>query len=218
MLQQTQVSRVLVKFPEFLALFPDFKHLADAGITDVLRIWQGMGYNRRAKYLHDAAKHILYKDNGVLSNNQIILDKLPGIGIATAGSIACFAYNKPTIFIETNIRRSILFHFFADRKEVDDKELVPILKKCLDVVAEVKMCSYREWYWALMDYGSYLARTVVNPNRGSRHYTKQKPFIGSRRQLRGALIRRYLKGEGVKLKNEKEKEVWVQLKNEGLVE
>jgi A/G-specific adenine glycosylase len=179
MLQQTQVSRVLHKFPEFLIKFPDFTSLARAPLSDVLRIWQGMGYNRRAKYLHELAIQIMDEHQGVLPQDPEILKSFPGIGAATAGSIACFAFNKPTVFIETNIRRSILFHFFPHKNKVTDTEVRKVVEQCVQYLTMHRSISFREWYWALMDYGSYLKSVVGNPNTKSKHYVK---FSDSKRK------------------------------------
>lgn len=217
MLQQTQVSRVFRKYPEFLESFPSFSSLAEADLTDVLRAWQGMGYNRRGKYLRDGAKIIVEEHGGILPDNPVILDTLPGIGLATAGSISCFAYNKPTVFIETNIRRSVIFHFFKDQEAVHDSDILPIVQKCLQKIEKTKSISYREWYWALMDYGTYLATYISNPNRQSRHYAIQSKFEGSDRQVRGRLLRGYLSGKMDVELSKREKEIWKKMKVEGLV-
>jgi A/G-specific adenine glycosylase len=217
MLQQTQVARVLTKYPEFIQRFPDFKSLASAPLTDVLLIWQGMGYNRRAKYLHDSAREIVKQYKGSLPKDIEKLGSLPGIGPATAGSIACFAFNAPTIFIETNVRRSILFHFFPEESEVLDIAVRAVVEKCMQYIQKYENISPREWYWALMDYGSYLKTVVDNPNKRSKHYVKQSRFEGSDRQVRGELLRQYLKLGRVKLTSPREKKIWKDLIGEGLV-
>jgi A/G-specific adenine glycosylase len=217
MLQQTQVARVLTKYPEFVHRFPDFISLVSAPLTDVLRLWQGMGYNRRAKYLHDCAKEIMRQYKGDLPDTIEKLESLPGIGPATAGSIACFAFNAPTVFIETNIRRSILFHFFAEDTEVSDLQVRKVVEKCMKHIQKSRDISPREWYWALMDYGSYLKTVVDNPNKRSKHYVKQSKFAGSDRQIRGALLREYLQSGDVKLVSERETRIWKDLIMEGLI-
>lgn len=179
MLQQTQVSRVLEKFPEFVKLFPSFEALAQATPAQVITVWQGLGYNRRALNLHKLAQVV----DGVLPRDPAELIKLPGIGSGTAGSIAAFAYDAPVVFMETNIRRVFIHHFFTDREGVDDKELLPLVEEALDREHP------REWYYALMDYGSHLAKTVPNPNRRSKHHVLQSKFEGSDRQIRGAVLR-----------------------------
>ena len=121
MLQQTQTSRVKVKYPEFIKQFPDFKHLANASTAEVLRAWQGLGYNRRALYLKKLAERVIKDFGGKLPRDPAILKTLPGIGAATAGSVAAFAFNSPTIFIETNIRAVFLHFFFAGKNKVSDQ-------------------------------------------------------------------------------------------------
>jgi len=183
MLQQTQVARVLVKYPEFISRFPTFRSLADSHTTTLLRIWKGMGYNRRALYLKKSAQTIMGAYRGILPSDTTLLDALPGIGYATACSIAAFAYNQPVVFIETNIRRVFIHHFFSHADQVSDTQITPLVEKTLDTK------NPREWYWALMDYGAHLAKSLENPNVKSSHYVKQKKFEGSVRQLRGEVLR-----------------------------
>lgn len=181
MLQQTQVSRVTGTFLEFTRRFPDFETLAAAPFGEVLASWSGLGYNRRARYLHDAAKIVASRPGG-LPESPEELKTLPGIGPNTAGSIAAFAFNAPVVFIETNIRRVFLHHFFQDDRDVHDRLILPLVEKYLDRE------NPREWYWALMDYGSELGKRE-NANRRSRHYVRQSPFERSDRQLRGRILR-----------------------------
>lgn len=187
MLQQTQVKRVTTKFPEFICAFPDFAKLAAAPLGNVLAVWQGMGYNRRAIALQKCAIRVMNEYNGILPADVDILATFPGIGRATASSIAAFAFNMPVVFIETNIRRVFIHFFFADTENVNDAEIFPLVEKAF----------YRKnpriWYWALMDIGSALKKTVPNPNRRSVHYTKQSPFEGSDRKIRGTLLKILLK-------------------------
>lgn len=211
MLQQTQVARVMQKFPEFLEKFPDFFHLTQADLVEVLKVWQGMGYNRRGKYLHDAAKVIVEKYNRNLPDDPKLLVELPGIGVATAASIACFAYNKPIVFIETNIRRVFLHHFFLGQENISDTQILPHVEEALDKK------NPRDWYYAIMDYGSYLAKTMENPNKRSKHYVKQSKFEGSDRQIRGRFLREYLAGETHITRDKREEEILLALKKEGLV-
>ena len=104
MLQQTQTFRVIEKYHEFIESFPKFQDLAQASLRDVLIVWQGLGYNRRGKFLHQSAQQIVTQHNAQLPTDPAILVDLPGIGPATASSLVAFAYNIPTVFIETNIR------------------------------------------------------------------------------------------------------------------
>lgn len=184
MLQQTQVTRVLEKYPVFLKQYPTIETLANAPLADVLRTWQGMGYNRRAKYLRDAAKKIVEEHNRQVPKNEQALLALPGIGSYTANAILAFAHNEPRIFIETNIRRVFIHHFFANKKGVHDKDILPLVEQTLETK------NPREWYYALMDYGAHLPKIAkVNSNKQSVHYVKQSNFKGSLRELRGKIIR-----------------------------
>jgi A/G-specific adenine glycosylase len=188
MLQQTQVGRVLAAYPAFLGRFAGFEALAEAPVAAVLEQWQGMGYNRRALWLRKAAQMVVEDYGGVLPHDPAELEKLPGIGSNTAGSVAAFAYEVPVVFIETNIRRVFLHEFFADREGVPDDELQPLIEAALDRERP------REWYYALMDYGADLAKGRANPNRRSKHYARQSKFEGSLRQVRGEVLRRLLEG------------------------
>ncbi|HUT39208.1 MAG TPA: A/G-specific adenine glycosylase [Methanoregula sp.] len=187
MLQQTQVERVNSKFPEFIRAFPDFAALAAAPLGNVLTVWQGMGYNRRAIALQKCAIRVMTEYNGILPADVDILATFPGIGRATASSIAAFAFNMPVVFIETNIRRVFIHFFFSGTDRVSDRDILPLVKKAL------LRKNPRVWYWALMDLGSALKKTVPNPNRRSVHYTRQSAFDGSDRKIRGALLKIVLK-------------------------
>lgn len=181
MLQQTQVLRVIPKYQAFLGRFPTIETLAAAQLGDVLRAWQGLGYNRRAKFLWQAAQAI--RELGVFPRTAAELVKLPGIGVGTAGAILAYAFNQPVAYIETNVRTAYIHHFFVGRDSVHDKDILTVLEQTLDRE------SPREFYWALMDYGSYLKTTVGNLNKASKHYAKQSKFHGSKRQLRGQVLR-----------------------------
>lgn len=184
MLQQTQVSRVIKKYPEFIRLFPDFRALAKAPTRAVLQAWSGLGYNRRALHLKHIADILMRDYGGRLPNDPITLRELPGIGVATAGSIAAFAFNKPAVFIETNIRRAFIHSFFPKKNTVNDDAIGKLVRETLDAKRP------REWYYALMDYGAMLGeREKENPNTRSTGYRTQSPFAGSRRALRGKVLR-----------------------------
>jgi A/G-specific adenine glycosylase len=187
MLQQTQVERVIQKYGHFISVFPDFPSLARSALKNVLSAWQGLGYNRRALALLRTAHVILTEYGGILPQEVDTLVKLPGIGKATAASIYVFAFNKPTVFLETNIRRVFIHRFFADHDNVNDREILPLVEKTLD------RSHPRLWYYALMDYGAMLKKLIQNPNRKSSHYRKQPPFEGSDRQIRGKILRVLLK-------------------------
>jgi A/G-specific adenine glycosylase len=152
----------------------------------VLKAWQGLGYNRRGKFLHEAAKVVVREHAGQLPRDPEVLRQLPGIGAATAASIAAFAFDVPTVFIETNIRSVFLHHFFAGRVGVGDEEILPLVEQALDRRHPGR------WYSALMDYGVALKKQVPNPSRRSRHHVRQSRFEGSDRQVRGAILRALL--------------------------
>lgn len=173
MLQQTQAPRVVAKYNEFIKKFPTLKKLTEASTKDVLSAWQGLGYNRRALYLKSITK---------IPKTYEELVELPGIGPNTAGSILAFAYNIPHPFIETNIRSVYIHFFFKDKEKVDDKDIFPLIKETLDTK------NPREWYYALMDYGSMLKKTQ-NPSLKSKHYKKQSAFKGSHREKRGKVLK-----------------------------
>lgn len=183
MLQQTQVERVTPKFKAFMGMFPNVRALAHAPLRDVLRVWSGLGYNRRAKMLHECAKTIVQKYNGRIPRDIPVLESLPGIGPYTARAIACFAYDEPTAMLETNIRAVVLHEFFTGKSDVHDSDINEILIQAL-VPRRA-----REWNWALMDYGAYLKQTHPNPSRNSAHHTKQSTFKGSNRELRGKIMK-----------------------------
>ena len=188
MLQQTQVGRVVPKFAQFTRRFPTVAALAAAPLADVLREWNGLGYNRRAKFLHGAARLVMSDFAGHIPDIPDDLRRLPGVGHNTAGAILAYAYNQPVVFIETNIRTVFFHHFFTDANDIDDRELLPLVERALDSEHP------REWYWALMDYGAHLKQTAGNNISRSKHYTRQSAFAGSRRQLRGKVLRRLVGG------------------------
>jgi A/G-specific adenine glycosylase len=191
MLQQTQAARVIPKYLEFLKRFPTVNTLAAAPLADVLVAWSGLGYNRRAKYLHEAARQ-LAGARQPWSATDLVTCK--GIGANTAAAVCVYAYNQPLAFIETNIRTVFIHHFFADHAGVADKDISPIVEQALDHEHP------REWYWALMDYGVHIKTTIGNASRSSKHYAKQSVFQGSKRQVRGQVLR--VLGESARTPND----------------
>ena len=183
MLQQTQVERVIPKFIAFIEQFPTIADLAASSLGDVLILWSGLGYNRRAKYLHAAARHIETVHNGIMPSTYDELQQLPGVGPNTAGAIMAYAFNQPVVFIETNIRSVYFYHFFHNTDQVSDKEIYHLVETTIDREHP------REWYWAIMDYGSWLKRQGLGRIRQSVHYKKQAALSGSIREMRGHIIR-----------------------------
>ncbi len=193
MLQQTQVDRVVPKYRLFLKTFPTFHVLAEASLSDVLCVWQGLGYNRRGKFLHESAKTIMSDHGGKFPKSPEIIEQLPGVGHYTARAVATFAYNMPEVFIETNIRTVYLHHFFKNKIDVSDTAILSYIEETLDGE------NPRLWYWALMDYGAWLKSEYGNANRRSVHYTKQSKFEGSNRQIRGLIIKTVLAEQSISL-------------------
>lgn len=181
MLQQTQTKRVLTKYEQFIDRFPEISVLAESSLKEVVKEWQGLGYNRRALYLHKTAQKVVNEYNGCIPDDINILKTFPGIGDATSAAIAAFAFEKPVVLIETNIRAVYIYFFFTGT--VKDADIRPVVAQTIDCE------NPREWYYALMDYGVMLKKRVKNPGRRSAHYTKQKPFEGSNRQIRGKILK-----------------------------
>lgn len=194
MLQQTQVERVILFYKKFIKQFPTAKKLAQASLPDVLKSWQGLGYNRRAKMLWQAVKefrklhNLSYRTKQGVNDIVPELEELPGVGPYTARAIVAFAYNQDVVFVETNIRTAVIQHFFSRRKKVSDKEIGEVLLQALP------KGKAREWYSALMDYGAYLKKSGVSHNARSKKYTKQSKFASSLREARGLILREFTKG------------------------
>ncbi|HUI45987.1 MAG TPA: A/G-specific adenine glycosylase [Nitrospirota bacterium] len=183
MLQQTQVERVIKKYREFIAAFPDFPTLAKVPNAKLLKVWSGMGYNRRALSLKALAQKVMIEYQGRLPSGPEELIALPGIGKYTAGAVSAFAFNKPVVFIDTNIRRVYIHEFFQDRENIHDDELFPLVEQTMDRL------NPRKWFNALMDYGTMLKQKHVNSNRKSIHYVRQGTFENSNRQVRGKILK-----------------------------
>jgi A/G-specific adenine glycosylase len=183
MLQQTQTERVIEKYERFIQRFPDFASLAQAPLRAILRLWKGLGYNRRALALKKIAEIVTTRFHGTLPSRLEDLITLPGIGKASASAISAFAFNLPTAFIETNIRSVFIHVFFQNKNRIKDAEILPLVEKTLDA------SNPREWYYALMDYGAMLKKNHPDLGRRSAHYQKQTPFRNSNRQIRGMILK-----------------------------
>jgi len=221
MLQQTQTGRVSEKFLNFVKQFPDFKALSESSLEDILKAWQGLGYNRRAIALKKIAEIVINDYEGTLPDSIEILKSFPQIGHNTASSIAAFAFNKPAIFIETNIRRVYIYFFFPEKQKIDDKDILPLVKKTIDNE------NPREWYYALMDYGVMLKKKYPELNKRSRAYRKQSQFKGSDREVRGMVLKLILNQKSysksklakkLEISRKKLKRILVQLQKEGFIE
>ena len=184
MLQQTQIERVLKKYQVFIDKYPEIQSLARARVRGLYSVWQGLGYNRRAIALKEIAQTVMTPPyHGRLPSDMDELMKLPFVGQSTAGAVAAFAFNRPSVFIETNIRRVFIHFFFREHQKVTDSDIVPLITRTLDKKDP------RNWYYALMDYGSALRSLKNNPNLKSTQYKKQSTFAGSNRQMRGRILR-----------------------------
>lgn len=188
MLQQTQVLRVIAKYREFIEVFPTVFDLAKASPAQVLRVWKGMGYNRRALYLQKAAKAIVEIYHGIFPENERELVKLPGLGTYTARALLVFAYGQDVPLVDTNIRQIIIHFFFNDQPQ---KESV-----IGDVAGQlVSKGKSWEWHQALMDYG---ALRLARARSGSLTKVSRKtsiPFKDSNRFYRGRIIDRLREGD-----------------------
>jgi len=183
MLQQTQVDRVIPKYDAFIKRFPNAASLAASPLKEVLILWQGLGYNRRAQNLHNSSRIITGERGGRMPETRETLQTLPGIGPYTAAAVSVFAYNQPCVFIETNIRAVYIHCFFPEAENVSDSQLEPY------IAATLNKRNPRRWYNALMDYGVHIKKLYGNPARKSKHHTVQSRFEGSDRQIRGMIIK-----------------------------
>ena len=192
MLQQTQVVRVLKYWPAFLGRFPSIDALAAADSAAVLESWQGLGYNRRALALKRTADVCSRERGGELPDTVDELVKLPGIGPATAAGVVAFAYDRPAMYLETNVRSVFIHEFFGETGDpIADKQIIPLVEATCSTERP------REWYYALLDYGAHLKRVTDNPSRKSAHHAKQSAFDGSRRQKRAEVLRAVLDEPGI---------------------
>ncbi|NTW96968.1 MAG: A/G-specific adenine glycosylase [Oscillochloris sp.] len=218
MLQQTQVDRVIPKYRAFLDAFPSLGDLADAPTAEVIRLWAGLGYNRRAVNLQRAAQAVRDKYDGQFPRTVAELQSLPGIGPYTAGAVACFAFEQDVAFMDTNIRRVLRRALLGP----DDQEPAPSDRQLLELGAAL-VPPGQGWAWnqAVMELGAlictsgsptcqrcpisagcraYAARRAESqppteialgaPVRPARRVAerKEQPYKGSRRWQRGRII------------------------------
>jgi A/G-specific adenine glycosylase len=197
MLQQTQVQRVTPKYLAFIQRFPTVESLAQATLSEVLQLWSGLGYNRRAKFLWQSAVAVHGRHNGQFPYEYKSLLDLPGVGPNTAGAILAYAYDVPVAFTETNVRSVFIHHCFGLGQQVSDKALQPLIETAVLRATQSGNPNHtpRTWYWALMDYGNYLKKTLPNPSRRSKSYKRQTTFHGSLRQVRGQVLKLLTNGQ-----------------------
>jgi A/G-specific adenine glycosylase len=186
MLQQTQVPRVVPRFVEWLAAWPDLESLSAAPLVDVLRRWQGLGYNNRARRLQECATAAVAAaptgGRAELPRTPDGLRALPGIGPYTARAVLIFAHNDDLAAVDANVRR-VLTHELGLPEDLGDRELQAVAD------AVLPRGRSRDWHNALMDYGS-LVLTARSTGIAAR--SRQGTFEGSRRQKRARLLRRLL--------------------------
>lgn len=225
MLQQTQVERVKVKYAEFIKKFPTIQSVAQAEKNEILKTWQGLGYNRRALFIKHTCEEIIQKHKGIFPKDFTTLQSLPGIGPSTAGAICAFAYNQHVSFIETNVRAVILHFFFKNKEKVSDKEILALLPQITPSDIDP-----RNWYYALYDYGTHLKKTLgknkTKLHQKSKHYNKQSKFEGSFRQKRAQVLKLKLSNpdisdieiiEKLKLEPQELEDVVISLDKDGLI-
>ena len=207
MLQQTQVSRVLLKYPIFLKRFPTLEKLARAKASDVIRAWQGMGYNNRALRLRLLAKAVAHRFKGKLPRDVAELQNLPGIGRYTAHAVSCFAFGNQVTVVDTNVAR-LLSRLFPEKiasklcKRTDPRRVWEIAEWILP-----GRRAY-EWNQALMDLGATIC-TARTPKCGvcplksycpSAHCTREQRITGSTREPgRDGLPNRIYRGRVVEV-------------------
>jgi A/G-specific adenine glycosylase len=151
MLQQTQTARVAAKLPGFLERFPTVEALAAAPRAELLRAWQGMGYNRRALRLQETARAIVEEHGGIFPDTPEALSRLPGVGSYTASAIACFAFGRDVPVIDVNVIR-VISRLFFKCQTVDQR--AP--ERSVEAVAAAIVPegdAYR-WHQGLMDLGA----------------------------------------------------------------
>ena len=182
MLQQTQTARVAEYYDRFLARYPAPRALANAPLRELLLLWKGLGYNRRALMLQRACRVIADEHRGKVPLNETALCALPGIGSYTARAILAFAADHPSVLIETNVRTVFLHLFFRERDRVTDREIEQVARALLP------MKDSRRWHYALMDFGALLKKALPSVIRKSAHYRVQSKFEGSSRQLRAMVL------------------------------
>lgn len=192
MLQQTQVERVREKYAAFIKRFPDVRSLAVSPLSEVLMLWSGLGYNRRAKYLRDCAREVLERFGGRFPHERDELLSLPGIGPSTASALRAFAFGEDDPMIDTNLRRVLRRVFFAHTEFPPDRELYALARSLIPAGKG------REWNYAMLDVAAIactarshsencpfadLHGRFRDPARASR-----VPFMKTRRFARGRAL------------------------------
>ena len=199
MLQQTQASRVVHAYRDFLALFPNVRVLAAASRRDVVRAWDGLGYNRRAVWLSEGARAIMREFAGRVPRDPETLRTLPGVGAYTAAAVSSMAFGEPVAVVDTNVRRVVArVHLGVDARQAETRTVWELAQSWLDRDDPVT------WNQAVMDLGREVCRprprcdvcplALVCAFRISGAVATRGPdskdaFQGSSRQVRGAIVR-----------------------------
>jgi A/G-specific adenine glycosylase len=190
MSQQTQLSRVIPKYVAWLEKFPTVEKLATAKISDVLRYWSGLGYNRRALHLKKTAELIEKEYNGRFPVTEKELLTLPGIGQYTARAVLCFAFDQQIAVVDTNVKKVIVTKFLQVGDHKTNQRLIEeIATKLLPVGLAY------EWNQALMDYAAEVLKNEKIP------IPRQSKFIGSHRFYRGQILKQLLQKKKIPIQD-----------------
>lgn len=237
MAQQTQIARVIPKYEVWLETLPTIEALANAPMSEVLRLWSGLGYNRRALNLKKAAEKLVNEFHGEFPRSEKELRSLPGIGEYTARALLCFAFDQQVAVVDTNVRKVISTEVINRHCEKQSDEAISSIRltrslqslamtdKEIQKIADQLLPAGRayEWNQALMDYASSVLKDHKIP------IPKQSKFKGSHRYYRGQLLKTLLEkkqlsilelGEIIKKDYE---EIWLrnlvyELRDEGFVQ
>lgn len=199
MAQQTQISRVVPKYESFMREYPTVGDCAAAPLADLLRLWSGLGYPRRCKNLHDAARHIVAHHNSQVPGDVHTLQSLPGIGPYTARAVMAFADGVDVAVVDTNVARVLARVTNTSLSARQSQELADEM---------LPLGQAWEWNQVMMDFGAQVcvARNPLcevcpiareckwddgpDPARTTALTSKpQKRFAGSDRQARGRLMK-----------------------------
>ena len=153
MLQQTQVKTVLPYFKNFLRHFPSLKSLSKSNEKKVLKLWEGLGYYRRARNLLSTAKILVKEHNSKLPNKILDMKKLPGIGDYTANALLAFIYDQPTIAVDGNVKRVFSRLLNKNEELIDLVKIIEINKKTL-----FKVKRHSDFVEALMEFGALICK------------------------------------------------------------
>jgi A/G-specific adenine glycosylase len=207
MLQQTQVDRVIPYYDRFLKQFPTVETLASAATAEVITLWSGLGYNRRAVNLQRTAQAVVEQHGGIFPRDPPTLRQLPGVGPYTAGAIACFAFEEPVAFLDTNMKR-VIHRLVAG----PDLPKTMLSDRQLEAFAEQLLPGNDAWRWnqALIEFGALqctarkpacvicplqtscvafpvIQSVIVSLPAGTRK-KNEAPFSGSNRYFRGRIV------------------------------